>query len=622
MSTRNLIDSRGKFAAHQEPFKSNVGVKDLPCLCLGVEIHLKPKESRKLTFLLGYASEGENFMLINKYISLLASASEGAQSKLPREHSFPLLNRNAESWARSLVEFSTGDSKKNNWVSREAKWHSYYLRSAALYDEYFENHLLPQGGAYNYLQGLQGAPRDFMLYTIPMIYIEPRLAREMLEYTLRLMTPKGRLRYMIHGFGMVSGAVVHTNPSDLPLFLMLGISEYVFATRDFEFLKKVLPFYPKSSGTSSTVLERIKLSIDFLLNEVGLGEHGLIRVGDGDWNDGISTMVKSRSKFIKNGESMFNSALALYVLPRIASILENQDKEYSEKIMAVSEKLRDNCLKSWNGKWFYRGWDGMGNAIGDKNIFLEPVPWLLISGALPRSYAGKLINSVYKITDKPSNFGQFLVFPPLKTMFDYLEQGWDVNGGTWFAIDFLLTWGYGRYDPEKAWNSMVKNSLAHHAELYPDVWYGIWSGPDAFNASYARRPGETYYQFPTPTTDFPIMNLNLHANFLLALLKLSGIEPTRQGLNLNPLVPFKNFILRTPVIEVEFTDHYIQGAYTRKPGEELVLRVKLPKRWRRAKVKCVVNGAVASFKTIDEGGVAEVTIPSATASFKFRISKS
>ncbi|MHA1209419.1 MAG: hypothetical protein ACTSRF_09380, partial [Candidatus Freyarchaeota archaeon] len=90
------------------------------------------------------------------------------------------LRKSIKDWGRNTLKFTGGGEW--GWVSREAAWHSYYLLSSALYDEYFENHLLPQGGAYVYLQGLHGGPRDFSLFTIPTIYLDPGLAREMLEY--------------------------------------------------------------------------------------------------------------------------------------------------------------------------------------------------------------------------------------------------------------------------------------------------------------------------------------------------------------------------------------------------------------------------------------------------------
>lgn len=610
VSTKELLDRSNKLCPRERPLRSRLALKDSPCLCLGVNITLKPKEQEKLTFLLGYADEKEIPVLVDKYTPRTPSTSE----------MFPLLKESSQKWAHNLVEFSCGD-KEHAWLNREARWNSYYLRSATLFDDYFENHLLPQGGAYNYLQGLQGVTRDFMMYTIPMIYMDPALAREMLEYTMRLMVTDGRLPYCTYGFGMQGGAIVHKNPSDLPLSLLWGLSEYLFATRDFEFLEKEIPFYPKHRGKSSTVHERIKLAVSFLLNGIGFGEHGLLKVGDGDWNDGISTMVGKRRRFVKNGESMYNSALALYVLPRIAQLLESRgETDIAQKIETAWKNLLEACLSSWNGKWFYRGWDGSGNPIGDKSVFLEPLTWLLVSGTLPKNYADQLVESIHSILDKPSRFGQYVVYPPVPTLMNYLEKGWDVNGGTWFAIDFLLAWGYSKYDAGKAWNALIKNSLKRHAEAFPDVWYGIWSGPDAFNASYGDRPGETYYHIATPATDFPVMNLNLHANFLLALMKMMGIEPSIDGLTITPIIPLRKFELRTPILEIRVSKDEIEGSYLRQATGNFMLRVKLPKSWKTREVNFYLDNRKTRFATLEEQAVAEVEVISQSKRIEFRLS--
>ena len=100
-----------------------------------------------------------------------------------------------------------------------------------------------------------------------------------------------------------------------------------------------------------------------------------------------------------------------------------------------------------------------------------------------------------------------------------------------------------------------KNSLAMKATVDPHIWYGIWSGPDSFNADHAPRPGETYFHLPTPTTDFPVMNLNWHACFLGALVKLSGIEPDADGVKPQPLLPFENFKLVTPTFNLKIKNY-------------------------------------------------------------------
>jgi len=572
--------------------------EDDPCLSLAVKVSLGPGESDRQSFLFGYADEGAIPETVKRYGRRLSPAQRSSSP-------FPFLSDSMTTWKERLVNINIGD-ESSDWIGREARWHSYYMRSAVLYDDYFENHFLPQGGAYCYLQGLHGAPRDLVLFSIASVYTAPDLARETLEYVLRMMTPNGKLAYMTHGFGMLGGALVHNRPSDVYLFLLWGLSEYIFGTRDFEFLGKHIPFYPRSEGLDSTVYERILLALDSLFDRVGLGEHGLFRVGDGDWNDGISMMVRNRRKFLSEGESMFNSAFALYVLPRVASLLQARgETDRVRRLTEACHSLKTACLDSWNGTWFYRGWDGNGAPIGDKNIFLEPLTWLLISGVLSDECAKNLIHTVSRRLDEPSIWGQYLVYPPYRTPAGYLERGCDVNGGTWPAMSALLTWGYSRYSPELAWRSLVKNSMAHHSRTYPDIWYGIWSGPDSFNSSYSRRPGETYYNFATPTTDFPVMNLNLHACYLLALLKIM-VEPDAMGISFPMRIPFGTIEIRTPVFQYVVADRRISGSFAVRNPNNLRLRFPLPVRWQSRALKLAVNGHPVQYDT--DGGYISVTV--------------
>jgi hypothetical protein len=49
------------------------------------------------------------------------------------------------------------------------------------------------------------------------------------------------------------------------------------------------------------VRERLGRSLDWLLNEIGVGERGLLKVGSGDWSDGISFLASDRRAFGRGG---------------------------------------------------------------------------------------------------------------------------------------------------------------------------------------------------------------------------------------------------------------------------------------------------------------------------------
>lgn len=350
---------------------------------------------------------------------------------------------------------------------------------------------------------------------------------------------------------------VHNHPSDLQLFLFWALTEYLFFTRDFAFLERFTPYYGQEDR-KATIREKVMQALAYFYQNIGLGEHGLVRCGDGDWSDGITLFVKHRLKFIRAGESVFNSAMALYVLPRLADLIARWDAPAADQARQYTAALRQAVLRCFNGRWFYRAFDGSGKPLGDQELFLEQHTWLLISQALPEEQARSVVQSIVEILDEPSRYGQYVLYPPQHTTLGLNKPGWDVNGGVWYAMNYLLTWGYSYYDPALAWRSLVKNSLAYKATLDPHLWYGIWSGPDSFNADYAERPNETYYTLYTPSTDFPVMNLNLHAGFLLALIKLCGIEPASTGTLAAPRLPWKDFSLHLPTFKLDMEDGLCQ----------------------------------------------------------------
>ena len=57
------------------------------------------------------------------------------------------------------------------------------MRSDATYEECAGDHILSQGGYYQYFFGFQGAFRDPLQHMLPMIWASPWLARQVIEYS-------------------------------------------------------------------------------------------------------------------------------------------------------------------------------------------------------------------------------------------------------------------------------------------------------------------------------------------------------------------------------------------------------------------------------------------------------
>jgi hypothetical protein len=156
--------------------------------------------------------------------------------------------------------------------------------------------------------------------------------------------------------------------------------------------------------------------------------------------------------------------------------------------------------------------------------------WALIAAPRGDHRAASLTATVGELLDDPSPIGPTILDRPHPIRLGLLADGWDCNGGVWAALGGLAAWGFARHDPDRAWASLRRQSLLGHADAYPDVWAGRWSGPDARNAWFGDRPGEAFVHPATPMAEFPVMNSNAHAGPLLGLLRAAGIDPLGEAI--------------------------------------------------------------------------------------------
>lgn len=552
-------------ARRPRPRAESAGLPDrgMPCcLVLRHDLHLEPRGTTRLRLAFGTVRPGESLQFLAKY---------RAGERLP-----DILQR----WQNQLAYFTTGQPR-DACLQREMAWHAYNLLSATVQHDYYGVHFVPQGSAYLYLHGADGVPRDQGLFVLPLTYLRPPLARDTLRLIMRLThAGDGAIPYAFSGYGVHDGAIVHTHPSDLDLFFMLALSEYLSATGDMAFLDHEEPFYPPGERpvtvTGQTVLDHIRVAAHHLMHAIGVGEHGLLRIGDGDWSDSIvletvlrNPLAVSFGNSKAHGESIPNTQMALYVLPLIAALIETRDPELAGALRAFARGLKHAVAGQWSrqGNWYHRAilrdrlnrpvvWDA-------GRINLEAQVWALISGlAAETGREIDLIESIMTRLDDPSPIGATL----------------GEGGMVWPAVSQLLTWGYTRRRPDLAWRSLQRHTFAAHARAFPDVWINTWSGPDGIDGPGGENPGGTWCSPLTPMTDFPVMNANQDAMALLGLLRVCGIEPSPagDGLVIAPQAPPEQFVLELPLLRLEVSPARIAGEYRACVDGSRVLHVRVP----------------------------------------------
>src|SRR5581483_10072642 len=482
-------------------------------LLLERRFSLKDGESRTLTFLYGYLPSGFDLdSLTTKYSKSTHTA----------------LRDSSDQWKNSSLRFST---QTEPWIEREVTWNHYYLRSGMSYDDFFHHHIMSQASIYQYVMGFQGAARDPLQHALPLVFINPEIVKQILRYTLKEVRADGSIPYGIVGHGMPM-PTSSDNSSDMPLWLLWTASEYVLATRDVAFLDaQVVPIYGvRAEG--ATVRELLARCYRHLVQDVGTGEHGLMRMLQDDWNDALVNgwaPAAAQKECVEKGESVLKSAMAAYVLDYYALMLTYTGDEgrNAGPVRRKAEEHRDAVGRQWTGNWFRRAWLGPTIGwLGEKGLWIEPQPWAIISGATSEDQTATLVKQIDENLRRPSLIGAMQISDSPDRIGNgvwKIEPGTSVAGGVWPSLNQVLIWALSSVNGTMAWDEWKKNSFARHAEVYPEIWYGTWSGPDVLNSALSKRPGETTGGKPFGWTDFPVLNMHTHAGPLYSLTKLLGI---------------------------------------------------------------------------------------------------
>jgi hypothetical protein len=266
--------------------------------------------------------------------------------------------------------------------------------------------------------------------------------------------------------------------------------------------------------------------------------------------------------------------------------------ERSKEARLAAEAQRVAVRAQWTGKWFKRAW--MGEAIGwngEKQLWLEPQPWAILGGAATAEQRKTLVAAIDELARKPSPIGALLQSPADLTMKD--EPGTGTNGGIFAAINGTLIWALATMDGEMAWDEWKKNTLARHADVYPDIWFGIWSGPDAYNSVLSKDPGGT-------APDFPVLNMHSHAWPIYSLIKLLGVEFHPTGIRLRPTLPLPEYEFASPLIGFKKSPAGYSGWYSPATAGRWEIGITVPTAPSAQKWQVTVNGAHEKSRSEDE----------------------
>jgi hypothetical protein len=529
---------------------------------------LAPGETRALHVLYGIAPRGGEDEVIDRY-------RDGAPNRLPEI---------AAGWAARTPRV---ELPAERWIGREMAWSAYYLLSGMVREDYFATRVVNQGSIYQYFWGANAGPRSALRHLLPLIYVDPRAAREVLVYYLRAMRPTGQLSYATAGYG--GWQPFGFEPSDSGLWLLWAASEYLHATRDFAFLDERHDYYcdeRRGGCGGASAYDMLKQAFAYQADVVATGSHGLVRLLDSDWDDFLTSFSRDvdPARTEELGESTLNTALALVAYPRFASIAERRgDGGFAARVRGITAELAAALDAQWRGDFVNRAYVYTGDdrpiEVGAGNLWLAPNGIaLLADGVLSTERATRLVARMRSDLLDPSPLG-------LASQGSPIIQGLG-TAGFWYSlagptIEALARRGDVAGAHELAWHAFLRQTFATHAETYPGIWYGAWSGPDMYftplDATGTFSPDETWC-FPgiLCMQDFPVTNMFSHAEPLLGSVRVAGLHADDLGLVIDPVVPFADFSWQSPAFAVARHGEEISGRVTALGDDVLRLRVRVP----------------------------------------------
>ncbi len=322
--------------------------------------------------------------------------------------------------------------------------------------------------------------------------------------------------------------------SDSALWLEFTLTAYLRETGDIDFLNEVYPFRDEGEAT---VLGHMDRALDFL--ESNKGEHNLLLIKFGDWNDSLTGVGKEG-----RGESVWLSiayAQALYEMAELAKFLGDSEKEanYLSRREAIKTAINDNA---WDGEWYRRCYTDNGAPLGSKEnkyakMFMEPQCWSLISGVASEERANTIISAMNEHMATPVGYllltPSYKEFDPTIGRISSMEPGICENGTIYSHTNIWMILGllkYGKADlayelfkkiaPGYIFgdNTEIKNKCLPY--MFSNCYFGPEHRNSAFQMEYSWITGSVAWY------------TNTMESYLV------GARATYEGLQIDPHLPF------------------------------------------------------------------------------------
>ncbi len=315
------------------------------CIAYEIEVEIESFGQKEIAMVLG----AEENILDSKNISYKYSKIQNCKQEL--EH----IKNDWKNILEKLQIYTPIDSMNillNGWIAYQTITSRLIAKTG-----YYQS-----GGAYGF--------RDQLQDTIGLKYINPQYLKNQIIKHSEHQFEEGDVEHWWHE---ETGRGIRTRFSDDLLWLVYVTMEYIQFTGDKGILEIQTPYlkgnileegqdekYDKYEvgETTGTIYDHCIKAIEKSLN---FGEHGIPKIGSGDWNDGMNE-VGNKGK----GESIWLGFFLYTVLSQILPIIkEKGDIERAERYEKIKQDLKKALNTSgWDGRWYRRAYTDDGQLLG------------------------------------------------------------------------------------------------------------------------------------------------------------------------------------------------------------------------------------------------------------------
>lgn len=507
-----------------------------------ISVHLERGETKRFNFVLGYVElpekeKWEKPGVINKKPAkeLLTSLTTDAQI----DDAFRILKQH---WDRLLSAYTltTKDEKLNRMVNI---WNPYQCmvtfnmsRSASMFESGVGRGM-----------GFRDSSQDLLGF----VHQIPERARERILDIAATQFRDGGCYHQFQPLTKKGNNDIGGGFNDDPLWLIAGTAAYIRETGDFGILDERTP-YDCNPDDAGTLLEHLEASFSHVV--INKGPHGLPLIGRADWNDCLNlncfsdtpdesfqTFSNPEAPDDRIAESVLIAGMFVSIGPELVAL----ERRLGRNDMADCQQQEIDAMTSavendgWDGAWFIRAYDAMGNKIGsheceDGQIFIESQGYCVMAGiGVENGKAEKALESVRERLE--TEHGIVLLQPAYKVYHTELGEISSYPGGykenaaifchnnPWIiAAETVVGHGDRAFDLYSRIAPAWREEISDLHKMEPYVYSQMIAGKDAAHFGQAKNSW---------LTGTAAWNFYVISNYIL------GIKPDWDGLKIDPCIP-------------------------------------------------------------------------------------